>query len=216
MLTTERLEAVGIDGQKLALTEAAPCYKPRRALSRQVRRRERSMHNPEDAAQKKQADARRKRIRRVQLDHEDRDRLRKLARSRDSPLELEPTPEGLRETAKDSTPRSAKTAGLKLRKLTNTFYERLLHPGYGGVTHEELEGVVVKSKFWDMNGISIGGSWTTKTRRLQRYSSRVPGSWPGPCRGIYGRPCGYYCDSDSDVCDERGDPLDSEEPEEEE
>ena len=67
MLTTERLEAVGIDGQKLALTEAAPYYKPRRALSRQVRRRERSMHNPEDAAQKKQADARRKRIRRVQL-----------------------------------------------------------------------------------------------------------------------------------------------------
>jgi hypothetical protein len=175
------------------------------------------MHNPEDAAQKKQADARRKRIRRVQLDHEDRDRLRKLARSRDEfKLELEPTPEGLRETAKDSTPRSAKAAGLKLRKLTNTFYERLLHPGYGGVTHEELEDVVVKSKAWDMNGISIGGSWTTRTRRLQRYGSRIAGSWPGPCRGIYGRPCGYYCDSDSDVCDERGDPLDSEEPEEEE
>ena len=217
MLTTERLEAVGIDGQKLALTAGnlGDGGSARDALSRQVRRRERKMRNPEDAAQKKQAEARRKRIRRVELDHEDRDRLRKLARSRDEfKLELEPTPEGLRETAKDSTPRSAKAAGLKLRKLTNTFYERLLHPGYGGVTHEELEDVVVKSKAWDMpalraNGV-VEGSWITRTRRLQRCGGslhQISGS--DPAHHAY--PCGFIveCDS-SDECDPRGRRLDSE------
>jgi hypothetical protein len=207
-----------VEGQSLTVARnvwTAGNWELRRALSRQVRRRERSMRNPDDAAQKKQAEARRKRIRRVELDHEDRDRLRKLARSRDEfKLELEPTPEGLRETAKDSTPRSAKAAGLKLRKLTNTFYERLLHPGYGGVTHEELEDVVVKSKAWDMpalraNGV-VEGSWITRTRRLQRCGGslhQISGS--DPAHHAY--PCGFAveCDS-SDECDPRGRRLDSE------
>ena len=133
LITTERLVAAGIDGKKNEST-----YPPaRRLLSKQVRRQERKLDRKEDAterkldrkedATRKQAEARRKRMRRVVFGNEDRNALRKLARSRDdgTKLELEPTPEGLRETAMDGTPRSAKAAGAKLRKLTNTFYSRL-------------------------------------------------------------------------------------------
>ena len=84
---------------------------------------------------------------------------------------------------------------------------RLQFQGRRHFVHEHLE----KSKAWDMNGINIGGSWTTRTRRLQRCGGRI-----AALDAYRDRPCGYYCDSDSDVCDERGDPLDSEEPEEEE
>jgi hypothetical protein len=124
LIKTERLVAAGIDGKKNELT----AWNARRLLSKQVRRQERKLErNADEDATRKQAEARRKRMRRVVFDNEDRNALRKLARSCNdgTQLELEPTPEGLRETAKDGTPRSAKAAGAKLRKLTNTFYSRL-------------------------------------------------------------------------------------------
>ena len=124
LITNERLVAAGIDEKKNELT----AWDARRLLSKQVRRQERKLErNADEDATRKQAEARRKRMRRVVFDNEDRNALRKLARSCNdgTQLELEPTPEGLRETAKDGTPRSAKAAGAKLRKLTNTFYSRL-------------------------------------------------------------------------------------------
>ena len=108
----------------------------RGALSKKVRRRERSQEDAERAEREKEADARRKRVRHVKFEKEDRDALCKLARSRDdgTRLPLETTPAGLRETAMDGTPRSAKAAGMQLRKLTQTFYEQIMDPRFYGVT----------------------------------------------------------------------------------
>ena len=91
MLTTERLVAAGIDEQKLAMTAGDDNWEARRALSKQVRRRERNQNDPAQ----KQAEARRKRVRRVYFDKEYCDRLRKLASSRDDGIKpaLELTPE---------------------------------------------------------------------------------------------------------------------------
>ena len=130
----------------------------------------------EEVRRKQEADARRKRARRIQLDKEDRDALRKLARERNdgTKLELEPTPAGLRVTALDGTPRSAKAAGVKLRKLTQSFHERLRDPRFYGVTHEELERVVVKSKVWMAAELrSEAGAMFSSVRYLKR-----PGSGP--------------------------------------
>ena len=74
----------------------------------------------------------------------------------------------------DGTPRSAKAAGKELRKLTDTFYERLKDPRFYGVTDEELGDRVVKTKFWDQD-ISTGSSglWQYGTRPLMRYGGRI-------------------------------------------
>ena len=69
--------------------------------------------DPEQARLHKEAEARRKRVRRVNFDKEDRNALRQLAHSLNdgSKLELPPTPAGLREQALDGSPRSAKALG---------------------------------------------------------------------------------------------------------
>ena len=80
---------------------------------------------------------------------------------------LELTPPGLCETAIDGTPRGAKAAGAKLRKLTESFYERLLDPRlYGIAVEEDLEDVWVKTTFWDM-AASVKNA---VTGRLERES----------------------------------------------
>ena len=58
------------------------------------------------------------------------------------------TPAGLRETAVDGTPRSAKAAGAKLRQLMQ-FYSRLVDPRFYGVAHEELESLDVEAILHD-------------------------------------------------------------------
>ena len=82
-----------------------------------VRRAERAQEDLERALLEREAEpeARRKRVRRIEEGNEDREGMRELARSWDlAPLEA--TPDGLRETATDGTPRSAKAAGEKLRQ----------------------------------------------------------------------------------------------------
>ena len=115
-----------------------------------IHKRQRKRVDSEQARLHKEAEARRKRVRRVNFDKEDRDALRELANSLNdgSKLELPPTPAGLREMALDGTPRSAKAAGLKLRKLTRTFYERLKDTRFYGVTEKQLRHVEVKTKFY--------------------------------------------------------------------
>jgi hypothetical protein len=99
------------------------------------------------SALEKEADARRKRVRRINTDKEDRDALRELARKRSdgTQLELEPTPPGIRQSAIEGSPRSAKAAGAKLRKLTQTFYARLRDSYSYGVTEKQLRHVEVKT-----------------------------------------------------------------------
>jgi hypothetical protein len=142
-----------------------------------VRKAERRC-DPEVARRQKEADARRQRVLRIEERKEDRDALRKLARSRDdgTMLELEPTPEGLRMTATDGTPRSARAAGAKLRDLTQTFYQRLMDPRFYNVSHEQLEEVQADMEFYD----ATANEWTTSTRPLKlfggkkkRYAPRV-------------------------------------------
>jgi len=96
-----------------------------------VRRAERAQEDPERATLEREADARRKRARRIEHEKEDRDALRELASTRNcDTLPLEATPSSLRETALDGTPRSAKAAGAQLRALTKSFYERLTDPRF--------------------------------------------------------------------------------------
>ena len=106
----------------------------------------------------KAAEARRKRVRRIDLGKEDRDALRELARSRGE-LELEPTPAALRDSAMDGTPRSAKAAGAKLRELTQTFKKRLMLEG--GVSPDDLYKVSVRTSWWmpDTWSGNFRGSW---------------------------------------------------------
>ena len=151
-----------------------------------VRRAERSREDPERAAIERALDARRKRVRRIEEGKEDRDALRELASSRDFDvaLPLEATPVGLRETAVDSTPRSAKAAGAKLRRLTQSFYERLLDPRFYNFDHEDLQRVQVTTEFWQpAHSVEVsrdpkcvvftrkGPQWETGVRPLQRYAN---------------------------------------------
>ena len=140
-----------------------------------IHKRQRKSVDPEQAQLHKEAEARRKRVRRVNFDKEDRDALRELANSRNdgSKLELPPTPAGLRETALDGTPRSAKAAGLKLRKLTRTFYERLKDPRFYGVTEKQLRHVEVKTKFCPTDSQDFEKEWTTGVRRLKQYGGSI-------------------------------------------
>ena len=99
---------------------------------------------------------------------------------------LELTPPGLRETAIDGTPRRAKAAGAKLRKLTESLYERLLDPRlYGIAVEEDLEDVWVKTTFWDYGSFGQErGHWSVGTRKLKRCGGRIatgdhPGYWYG-------------------------------------
>lgn len=137
-----------------------------------VRRAERAQEDPERALLAREAVARRKRVRRIEEGKEDREAMRELARSRDCDANpLEATPDGLRETATDGTPRSAKTAGEKLRQLTQSFYQRLLHPQHYGISHEEIQALSVPCTFWDQ-----GGSDITVTERARSYHTR-PAGW---------------------------------------
>ena len=107
--TDERAAAAGFDVDEEYCTKA-------------VRRVERAREDPERARREKEAEARRRGVRRIEEGKEDRDAIRDFASSRacDS-LPLEATPAGLRQTAIEGTPRSAKAAGAKLRELTQSF-----------------------------------------------------------------------------------------------
>ena len=141
-----------------------------------VRRAERAQEDPERAALERQAEAQRKRVRRIEEGKEDRDALRELANSREcDALPLEATPAGLRETAVDGTPRSAKAAGAELRQLTQSFYERLPRPALlhmYGVEHEDLESVQVSTEFWDSSD-KHRQRWATGVRPLKRYGAKA-------------------------------------------
>ena len=179
-LTLDRVVAAGVDEQQLALTTGADNWVARAALLKKVRRRERSHEDAERAEREKAAEARRKRVRRINFDKEDRDALRKLARSHDdgTRLPLEGTPNGLRETAMDGSPRSAKEAGRKLRKLTQTFYERLRDPRFYGLTEDELVDVMVKTDTWVTTWSrpeAPNGEWSKCWRSLKRYGGHDRG-----------------------------------------
>jgi hypothetical protein len=143
-------------------------------LSKAVRRAERAREDPEQAKLDRAADAQRKRVRRIEDGKEDQDALRELSRSRDdgTVLALESTPDGLRETATDGTPRSAKAAAAKLRKLTQSLYERLMDPRFYDVTSEELKAVRVRTEFWDASHPTRQG-WETGTRPLKRFGGKA-------------------------------------------
>lgn len=143
-------------------------------LSKAVRRAERAREDPEQAKLDRAADAQRKRVRRIEDGKEDRDALRELSSSRDdgTVLALESTPDGLRETATDGTPRSAKAAGAKLRKLTQSLYERLMDPRFYDVTSEELKAVRARTQFWDASHPTRQG-WETGTRPLKRFGGKA-------------------------------------------
>ena len=152
----------------------------------------------------KVASARRKRLRRISIEKEDRDALRdvarKVARSREDLPELEATPAGLHEAAMDGTPRSARAAGAKLRKLTQSFYERLQDPRFYGVDPDKFFRVEVRCKFWnkgwmaqydsrhDDSQLCGFGQWENGVRHLIRHG-HGQGRNGGPrCKdgGMYG------------------------------
>lgn len=134
-----------------------------------VRRAERRQENPERAALEREAEARRKRARRVELEKEDRDALRELASTHELASPLEATPAGLRETALDGTPRSAKAAGAQLRALTQSFYQRLTDPGFYGFKHEDLLSVQVRTEFWQPKQ----EVWESGVRNLKRLGGKA-------------------------------------------
>ena len=155
LFTDERAAAAGLEGDWTA---------------KAVREAELRQEDPDYAQRAKESDARRKRKRRIDEGKEDRDAMRELACSRDvdgTRLELEATPAGLRETAIDGTPRSAKAAGAKLRQLTQQFYSRLVDPRFYDVTHEELESLSVEAILWDNRDGHVYGS-----RPLMRFKGK--------------------------------------------
>ena len=176
LFTDERAAAAGLEGDWTA---------------KAVREAELRQEDPDYAQRAKESDARRKRKRRIDEGKEDRDAMRELACSRDvdgTRLELEATPAGLRETAIDGTPRSAKAAGAKLRQLTQQFYSRLVDPRFYDVTHEELESLSVEAILWDNRDGHVYGS-----RPLMRFKGkRKPtvylkdSSFPCPLRVVNG------------------------------
>ena len=160
--------AASYDAQSLPCVHACRYIR----VSKAVRRAERAA-NPVDAQRIKESDARRKRVRRVDDGKEDRDALRTLANSCNDGTMLEPldaTPAGLRETAMDGTPRSAKAAGARLRALTQTFYERM-QTSYG-VTYEELLAVRVETELWDTS-VPHRQGWEKGTRPLKRFGGKL-------------------------------------------
>ena len=74
----------------------------------------------------KVAGARRKRLRRISLEREDREALREvarnMARSRGDLPELQATPAGLHEAAMEGTPRSARAAGAKVPTVVPRYH----------------------------------------------------------------------------------------------
>ena len=118
-------------------------------------------------------EARRKRVMRIEEGNEDRDAMRELARSHNdgTQLELESTPDGLRETAMDGTPRSAKAAGAELRKLTQSFYQRLMDPRFYALSLADMEAVNVPSDFWDKS-VPFHQGWAHGTRPLKVFKCK--------------------------------------------
>ena len=168
-LTAERAAAAGVDVEK---------HRSASGLCQAVRRAEIAAANPVQAQETKVAEARRKRVRRIEEGKEDRDALRALARSRACEAQefvpLEATPAGMREAAVDGTPRSAKAAGAELRKLTQSFQERLTDPRFYGMPHEELQAVRVQVEVYDRRE-----GWRPGLRPLKRYGGK-PTVVPGP------------------------------------
>ena len=150
-VTAECAAAVGVDVDKYFDADGNPRRETSTYLSQYkvVSRAERAQEDPEAAERAKAAESRRKRVRRVEEGKEDRDALRELARCRDYDALLQPTPDGLRETAIDGTPRRAKQAAEQLRDITGSFYSRL---GFIGCTVDVLKEVPVKTTFLGAKG----------------------------------------------------------------
>ena len=175
-LTAERAAAAGVDVERYFDADGSQLpyrgsnSRRSRRICKAVRRGELKA-NVEQAQSMRAAEAQRKRVRRIEEGKEDRDALRELASSRDCDFPLEATPAGLRETAVDGTPRSAKAAGAQVRKLTQTFYDRLLDPRFYGVAHEELKSVHVRTEFWDRS-VPYDQHWENGVRPLKRYGGK--------------------------------------------
>ena len=167
-VTAERAAAVGVNVEKYFDADGNPRRETSTYLSRYkvVTRAERAQEDPEAAERAKAAESRRKRVRRVEEGKEDRDALRELARCRDYDALLGPTPNGLRETAMDGTPRRAKQSSEQLRGLTTSFYARL---SAIGCTVDVLKEVAVKTTYWEPKGLR---GWTRGTRPLKRYKGQ--------------------------------------------
>ena len=134
-----------------------------------VRRAELKQEDPERAQMDKAAEARRKRVRRIEDGKEDRDAMRTLSCSLNEEMPLESTPAGLREAATDGTPRSARAAGMKLRQLTQTFHQRLLDPRLYGATNEQLETLRVPTVFWTAEAECARQRWVQGSRPLKVF-----------------------------------------------
>ena len=91
---------------------------------------------------------------------------------------LEATPDGVRETATDGTPRSAKTAGEKLRQLTQSFYQRLLDPRQYDISHEDIQALSVPCTLWDQGGSDLSVTDRGGSYQYTRYAGWVQGKRP--------------------------------------
>lgn len=174
-LTVERAEEAGVGVDRYFDATGGILDRRQAALCQAVRRAELTAGaDAEQAQENKRAEARRKRVRRIEEGKEDRDALRELASSRAcDALPLEATPAGVRETAVDGTPRSAKAAGAELRKLTQSFYERLLDPRFYNIAHEELQAVRVRAKMYS-HAVPLAQNWGWQdgVRSLKRYGGK--------------------------------------------
>jgi hypothetical protein len=167
-LTVERAAAAGVDVAKYFDASRSRLDWRDSALCQAVRRAELAAADAEQTQARQAAEARRKRVRRIEEGKEDRDALREFARSRDDGtcLELEATPAGVRETAADGTPRSAKAAGADLLKLTQSFYARLMT--LYRVSPEELETVEVRAQTYQLSE----SGWRHTMRPLKRFRGK--------------------------------------------
>ena len=86
----------------------------------------------------------------------------------------------------DGSPRSAKAAGAKLRKLTKRFQERLMLEG--GVSPDDLYKLSVRTSFWmpDMVGGNFDGRWQHGVRHLLGHGGEHNGGT------LFTRPRGGY------------------------
>ena len=133
---SERAAAAGIDVKRYFDADGVKLAQSN-CISKAVRRAELAA-DPEQAKHYKDAEARRKRVHRIEEGKEDRDALRMLnhSRGKEGLQSLPSTPEGLREVATDGTPRSAKIAGATLRELTFSMHSALVT---GAFTFDEVE-----------------------------------------------------------------------------
>ena len=100
-------------------------------------------------------------------------------------------------------PLSCRGAGAKLRKLTQSFYERLQDPRFYGVDPDKLFRVKVKCKFWHITDVADGlFRWETGIRHLIRHGHGHGRNGGGD--GIYGADSDGNCNVPLDGCESEG------------